>query len=339
VKNTFRRHLTTALRLLLIAAGVAYIVWIVDWSDQWVTPEGGGEPELRRGMVSLLKTADLRWLLGGLALIGVVFPVQAMRWWWLMRCRGLRIAPLSVMRLVMVGLFFNFCVPVGSNGGDVVKAYGAARGTTTPGSTAITLVSVLLDRIAGLIGLILLAAVVGTVMWSDPVGQKIAVIAWSALAVVLFGGGAYLWPRSRRWLGIEWMTRFSLVQKLDAAVTGYRHHPAVLTGVVGLSLPIHVATSVATAMAGYAIGLPTPLLTLVAALPIVFIAGALPLTFLGLGVMELTAAQLLITDTSMVSTNQIAAMLMAYRVYLLVYAALGGLLMLGKGMHLREHAP
>ncbi|MEM7624360.1 MAG: lysylphosphatidylglycerol synthase transmembrane domain-containing protein [Planctomycetota bacterium] len=339
MRTALRRHLMTALRLLVIAGGLGYIAYTVQWQDATVTPADappGAAAELRPGMVSLVRSADLRWLGGGLLLIALVFPLQALRWYLLMRCRGLAVSFWSVQRLVMIGLFFNFCVPVGSNGGDVVKAYGAAKGTTTPGSTAIAIVSVLLDRVAGLLGLIALAAITGPLMWDDPTGRKIAVFAWSALALVVVGSVVYHAPATRRALGLELLTRFGIVQKIDDAVRGYRDHLGVLLGAIGLSLPVHLALSIATAMAGYAIGAPTPLLVMVVALPIVFIVGALPLTFMGLGVMEPTAVALLTGGEDAATANQVIAMLMAWRAYLLAYAILGGALMLSKGMHLND---
>lgn len=353
MRPALRRHLINALRLLVVAAGLGYIAYLVEWNDVTVVLENG-ETQTRAGMSTLLKTADLRWLAGGLALVGLVFPLQGLRWWMLMRCRGLAVSFWSVQRLVMVGLFFNFCVPVGSNGGDVVKAYGAAKGTKTAGSTAIAIVSVLLDRVAGLLGLIVLAAIMGPIMWADPTGKKIAIFAWAALALMVVGGVVYIWPVTRRLLGVELLTRLDAVQKIDAAVTGYRHHPAVIGGAVAVSVPVHVTLSVATAMAGYAIGVPTPWLLMLTALPIVFIVGALPLTFMGLGVMEPTAIALLAGGAAVAggadvfsggggvefaTANQVVAMLMAWRAYLLAYATIGGALMIGKGMHLNELTP
>ena len=335
MRTALRRHLMTVLRLVVIAGGLGYIAYTIKWNDFDVVLDNG-DTVRQAGMVNLIRSADLRWLGGGLALFGLVFPLQALRWYLLMRCRGLAVSFWSVQRLVMIGLFFNFCVPVGSNGGDVVKAYGAVKGTKSPGSTAIAIVSVLLDRVAGLLGLVVLAAIMGPLMWDDPTGRKIAVFAWSALALVVVGAVVYVAPPTRRLLGLEALMRFGVVQKIDDAVRGYRDHLPTLLGAVGLSVPVHLALSVGTAMSGYAIGVPTPLLLLVTALPIVFIVGALPLTFMGLGVMEPTAVALLTGGEDAATANQVIAMLMAWRGYLLAYAIIGGALMLGKGMHLKD---
>jgi len=334
MKQPIRRHLINALRVLLIAAGVGYIVWMVQWGDMEVVTAAGEIVE-QEGMISLVKSAEPGWLLGGLALTTLVFPLQALRWWMLLRCRGMNVSLRSVFKLVMVGLFFNFCVPIGANGGDVAKAYGAARGIKTPGSTTEAIISVLMDRVAGLLGMIVLAAGAGLLIWDDPVGRKITVFAWLALAAILLGGGAYLWPVTRKWLGVTLLTRLSVIDKIDDAVTGYRHHGRAVLGAVAISLPVHLTAAVSIAMAGYAVGVPTPWATLIAVLPVVLLVGALPVSFLGIGLMEPTMFGLLQAQSD-ITFNQVTAMLMAYRAYLFVYAALGGLLVLIKGVHLRE---
>ncbi|MEL7087316.1 MAG: lysylphosphatidylglycerol synthase domain-containing protein [Planctomycetota bacterium] len=197
----------------------------------------------------------------------------------------------------------------------------------------------MLDRVAGLLGLVVLAAIMGPLMWDDPTGQKIALFAWSALVLVVVGAVVYVNPLTRKLLGLDMLTRLSVFQKIDDAVRGYRDHLPTLLATVGLSVPVHLALSVATGMAGYAIGVPTPMLVLITALPIVFIVGALPLTFMGLGVMEPTAIALLTGGEDSATANQVIAMLMAWRAYLLAYAIIGGAVMLGKGMHLNDLSP
>ncbi|MBB6429403.1 lysylphosphatidylglycerol synthase transmembrane domain-containing protein [Algisphaera agarilytica] len=334
MKHKLRKHLFTAVRVLLIAAGIGYIAWTVQWGDA-TTLGPDGEETQQPGMLTLVKGADPVWLLGGLALTSLVLPLQAVRWWLLMRCRGMNVSLRSVFKLVMVGLFFNFCVPVGTNGGDVVKAYGAARGIKTPGSTTKAIISVLMDRVAGLLGLIVLAALAGPMVWDDPVGRQITIFAWAALGFVVLSGGLYLWPVTRKWLGVTTLRRVGVFEKIDEAVVGYRHHPSAVFGSIGLSVPVHISICIATAMAGYAIGVPTPLLTLLAVLPIVFIVGALPLTFMGLGLMEPTMFGLLKSDGG-ITFNQVTAMIMAFRAYFLAYALIGGLFVLTKGVSLSE---
>ena len=336
-----KKTLIFVARLLLIAAGVGYILWTVRWNDYLAVPPGATEAVMHQGLRSLLADARWGWLAAGMALTLPIVPIQALRWWQLMRCRALPIGYAASLRLTLVGLFFNFCVPLGSNGGDVVKAYGAARavrglrhgdhGQPPPaGARSTAVISVVLDRIAGLLGLLILAAVVGPLAGGSAVGRRVTLTTWVILGTVAVGALVYLNPWTRRALGINWLiTRVSAIQSLDRAVVGYRHHPGTLVAAVALSLPVHACLAAATALAGYAIGVPTGFFTLMAVLPIVFLVGALPITVLGLGVMEPAAAALL--EGSGTTFTQIVAMLMAYRAFLLVYGLLGGLAVLSGG--------
>ncbi len=327
-----RPHLFTAARLLLIAAGLGYILWTVRWNDYSAVPPGATEPVVHQGLRSLAAGAHWGWLAAGLALTTPIVPIQALRWWRLMRCRSLPVSYGSAARLTLVGLFFNFCVPLGSNGGDVVKAYGAARAVhgdknAGPGARTTAVISVVLDRIAGLLGLLILAALAGPLAGGGEVGRRVTITAWLILGIATAGALTYFTPWTRRVLGINFLTtRIGVFKSLDAAVVGYRQHRGILAGAIAVSVPVHLCLAGATALAGYAIGVPTDLLTLIAVLPIVFLVGALPITVLGLGVMEPTAAALL--EGSGTTFNQIVAMLMAYRAFLLVYGLLGGLVIL-----------
>ena len=342
-----KKSLIFVARLLLIAAGVGYILWTVRWNDYLAVPPGATDAVMHQGLRSLLAEARWGWLAAGMALTAPIVPIQALRWWRLMRCRSLPVSYIASLRLTLVGLFFNFCVPLGSNGGDVVKAYGAARAVRGTGGTGGTegadhgegspagarstaVISVVLDRIAGLLGLLILAAVAGPLAGGGAVGRRVTLTAWVILGTVAVGAFVYLNPWTRRALGINLLTnRVDAIQSLDRAVVGYRHHRGTLLAAVALSLPVHVCLAAATALAGYAIGVPTGFFTLVAVLPIVFLVGALPITVLGLGVMEPAAAALL--EGSGTTFNQIVAMLMAYRAFLLVYGLLGGLAVLSGG--------
>ncbi len=329
-----KKHLFAVARLLLIAAGVGYILWSVRWHDYAVAGPDDANPILRDGMLRLIAESKKGWLLAGLAMTGLIVPLQTLRWWLLLRCRKLDVAFGSVMRLTLTGLFFNFCVPLGSNGGDVAKAYGVAKSVhgqadNPENARTIAVISVLLDRLAGLLGLLLLAAAAGPfliVQGNGAVGKRVTATAWAILGVLATGAFLYLHPLPRRLLGINLLTRVGVVQKLDAAVTGYRHHVGTFAVTIGLSVPVHLILATATAFAGYAVGVPAALSTLIAALPIAFLTGALPITVLGMGVMEPAAASLL--EGSGTTFNQIVAMMMAYRAFMLVYGLIGGLAML-----------
>ena len=259
-----------------------------------------------------------------------------------MRCRGLDPGYVKSLRLTLVGLFFNFSLP-GMTGGDVVKAYYAAKGSGDGGTAVI---SVIIDRMTGLIGLIVLAAVAATagLLLIEGPSQLVPLTAgvWGMLVVLLLGGHAYLSRRLRRRLeGVAQSAsgRLSdtmvgrLIGKIDHAATAYRDHVPVIYLAIGLSVISQVPQMIAVALAGQALGMEASMLVLVAVLPVVFFAGTLPISYQGLGVMEAVALALLLSPPE-ATANQVVGMLLLARLYLMFYALFGGLALLRGNMHM-----
>ncbi len=299
------------------------------------------QPRHKPGIVSMLRESDARLLLLGLALILPVFPIQAARWWILMRCRGMAVSYARSFRLTMVGLFFNFCMP-GMTGGDVVKAYYAAKGS---GARGVAVMSVIFDRITGLLGLILLAGIAGIVLLSrggldDDVhhlASTVTLLIWlgfgCALAVPLF----YFSDRVRVIVGLQKLiARLGpehILVRIDEAAAAYRGHlPQIITAVL-ISLPVHFCQAVATTCAGYALGMELPIELMLTVLPVVFLAGSVPLTYQGLGVMEALVVAMLL-PSPLADANQLVSMLVLIRLFLVAYALIGALLMLRGDIHL-----
>lgn len=307
-------------------------------------PQDGVSADLPRftpGIVTMLREADLRLLLLGLALILPVFPIQAARWWLLMRCRGMRVPFARAFRLTMVGLFFNFCMP-GMTGGDVVKAYYAAKGS---GARGVAVMSVIFDRVTGLMGLVLLAGIAGLVMlWrggldagAHELVRTVTAMIWLGFACAVVGALLYLSKRVRRVIGLDKLFgRLGpehLLVRIDDAAAAYRDHPGAIVSASLMSLPVHLCQALATALAGYALGMRLDIGLMLTVLPVVFLAGSVPLTYQGLGVMEYLAMKMLL-PSPLADANQLVGMLVLIRLYLIVYALVGAVLMLRGDIHL-----
>lgn len=96
------------------------------------------------------------WLFGGLLLLGLGIFLAGLRWAAVLDGMGIGIRLREVFRIVLVGLFFNQALP-STIGGDAVRAWQIHR---VVASVGLALRSVILDRLAGLVGLILLVAAV-----------------------------------------------------------------------------------------------------------------------------------------------------------------------------------
>lgn len=299
------------------------------------------QPRHKPGIVSMLRNADASLLLLGLALLLPVFPIQAARWWLLMRCRGMAVPYTRATRLTMVGLFFNFCMP-GMTGGDVIKAYYAAKGS---GARGIAVMSVIFDRITGLLGLMLLAGIAGLVMLVrgglEPhvhrLASTVTLVIWVGFACALIGPLFYFSKRVRAVIGLQRLfARLGpehILVRIDEAAAAYRDHLRVVVAAVLISLPVHLCQALATTLAGYALGMELPIALMLTVLPVVFLAGSVPLTYQGLGVMEALIVAMLL-PSPLADANQLVSMLVLFRLFLILYALVGALMMLRGDIHL-----
>ncbi len=299
------------------------------------------KPRHKPGIISLMHGANWWLLLLGLALILPIFPIQALRWWLLMRCRGMRVSYARAFRLTMVGQFFNFCMP-GMTGGDVVKAYYAAKGS---GQRGIAVMSVIFDRAAGLLGLVMLAGIAGLVMLlrgelDDDLRKlvlTVTVLIWLGFFSFFVVAYLYFARRVRNKIGlqklIDRMGPGNILVRLDDAAATYRDHKKVILITILISLPVHIAQSMATTCAGWSLGMGLSAGLMLTVLPVLFLAGSVPLTYQGLGVMEALAVAMLL-PSQLADANQLVSMLVMIRVYLIIYALIGAVMMLKGDIHL-----
>lgn len=226
----------------------------------------------------------LTWAFFGAAL-------EALRLRLLLKSQGISLPFGAGFRLVAISTFFSFCIP-GGTGGDVVKFYylsSERRGQRVEIATM-----VLLDRVAGLISLLLLVVVLGAFNL-DLLRESalIRLLVFSALGglLALVGIGAISSSeRLRRGKLYSYLvTRIPLhryVARVADAFYVFRHYRSVPSGAILLSLLGHgLLCGLFLVVGSYAIPqVPARQLCLLALLGM--LANALPVTPGGLGVGE-----------------------------------------------------
>jgi uncharacterized membrane protein YbhN (UPF0104 family) len=364
-----KRHVFTAIRLLLVAIGVTVIVLAVNWQTVMVIPAGerglsGQTAEAKRtlvivfaepagpglmqvqtehgltgtvaaqwvrpGIFAIFSTANWWLVLLGLGLVGCIYPLQATRWWILMRCRGLDAPWSRTLRLVYIGAFSNFFLP-GTEGGDLVKAWGVARGSER---RIEAVMSVVFDRITGLAGLVILAAGVGIFAAESETARDIGW--WTAGAIMLVGLGAIFAfvVCTRGWLQLPAVTKTfgrGLPAKLFAAGQAYAAHPGPVLAATSVSVCVQILLASAAGACAWALGATHDITVILAVMPILFLAAAVPLTWQGAGVMEVLGIALLAVP-GVASVNQVVGLLVLYRCLELTWGLVGASLMMGGGV-------
>lgn len=294
---------------------------------------GPGTPEFKPGIVTTMRTAEVGLLLLGLVLTGVIFPIQGYRWLVLLRCRGLDVGLWKAFRLTMIGQFFNFCMP-GTTGGDVIKAYYAAKRAENRGAAVM---SVFYDRVTGLFGLVLLAGVVGLFILDDPLVFQITAFVWVGILCAVAAAAVYFSKHARRLLRLDAIIARlpgEIFTKIDQAALAYGDQKRAVLWATAVSVPVHFLLTVATVLAGLALGIRSDFVgQMLVVIPILILVGAVPLTYQGMGSME-GVAYVMLVNTGMASMNQVVGMLLVWRVYLVVWSLVGAAMLLRGDVHL-----
>ena len=118
-------------------------------------------------------------------LVLVVVPMATFRWWLLLRAIGVQVKPKQTFILTWIGNFFNTTLP-GAITGDVVKGYYVIKAQQEEGRTR-AFMTLLIDRIVGLFGLIVMAFLALVLNLELILSQeRLHSLAW--MITILFGG-------------------------------------------------------------------------------------------------------------------------------------------------------
>lgn len=297
-------------------------------------------PLVEIGLFRRLREANGMLLALAMAIFPLTYIITSIRWWRLLAALDIHVTLARTFAINMVGAFYNSFMP-GSTGGDLLKAYYVAK--QTPHRTR-AIMSVLVDRVLGLLSLILLGGVMATVQYLVADASQEA-IAQSCLKVALLcagmlgGTGVALFlayhPFTRKWMGIGFLiSKLPMQQQVHRVIEVmgiYRRRPVLVLGAIIGTLPVHITVVFSAMMAGLAFDLPLHKAYYFVAVPVIVLVGAIPLSPQGLGVMEYFAIKL--TERHGVSVAQALILTMAIRMIQLLWNLSGGIFVFRGGYH------
>lgn len=233
-------------------------------------------------------------LAGSAALILVSMIAAFYRWGELMRGQGIPVSGGQIVRYSMIGAFFNTTMP-GAVSGDLIKAwYVVADRKGQPKAPVLT--TVLLDRVLGVFGLVIVSAApilfFFSEVWAQPQLRALALPVLAGFAgvvafltyVMLSSWGPFALLRRK----VDFLSRSkpgaTLLQCYDALVT-YRRHPWILAQAVLLSIGNFLSLTIVTILCSHAIGdTSITAYQYFMLVPIGLLATAIPVAPAGLGV-------------------------------------------------------
>jgi len=290
-------------------------------------------------MAALIMRADLSALLQRFAAVDffylalmfviphIMIAINTLKWQIFLRELGLHIAFNRLFGLYLIATFFNNFLPT-MVGGDAVRAYALGRETKDISSvTAATF----MERLIGFAGLV---SLVPLVLFSTIVTDRFPTV-WLIAPACLLGfalASAMLLsstfdPLWRRLRGIRRLTRLlEFLARTRKAVYRTAQSIRILLATYSLSLIFYVGAAGAVWAAAMSLGADVSIGYLIATVPLVLVAGMLPVSLNGLGITEAGFALFLqLAGVPLVDAVGVGLLL---RARLLVTGLFGGLLFL-----------
>ena len=250
------------------------------------------DKEKNSEMLDALRQAQWLRLIPAILAIGSVCLIQTQRWHLFLRAQDISFGWWRELRVYMIGLFFNLFL-LGSTGGDVVKIYYTLRETKTKKSAA--LLSVLVDRMMGLLGLVAVTVLVIALRWKQMMASDVTrgllllltAVMGAMLAMIFFG---FLMDRFRLTEKIphRMPMRKTIVEYADA-FSIYARDGGTLWATFALSMLSHIlnfsvfyfAARALNAFEGW-----QGLIDVFCIMPIIMTIASLPISLSGVGVRE-----------------------------------------------------
>lgn len=353
--NTIRRVGWRLGICLLLLAWIFHAIFMnearVSWSgdipwgemergEQWRLAWKLGPPHLWANLTSVNPVA----LLVSFLIMGLTILIGVARWTVALGAQGLRLPWTRALEISLIAHFFNSFL-LGSTGGDLMKAFYAARETAHRKTEAV--VTVFVDRVIGLWSMLLFALAM-TALNLDLVTSNERV---KLLMLVIFGmlvaGTGFVIPAF--WGGLSnrlstaraWLHRMPkgdwLIRSLESCRTfGQSSYFFVKMVTISMALNLVCVLQYVVLAKGLSIEIPWSVWLLI--VPSIICISALPITPSGLGVRENLYVAILATAPFLIAeTSALALSLLAYAGSLF-WSVVGGVvyLFLKDRQHLEE---
>jgi uncharacterized membrane protein YbhN (UPF0104 family) len=280
-----RRYILMAIKVAVSAALLAFLFSRIDVAKLWANA----------------RQASIAWLAIAFAVYLATVLCSVWRWWLLLEAQNVKVHPRQLFSSYLVALFFNNLLP--SNiGGDVVRIGDTAK---VARSKTLATTVVLLDRVMGVMALVLVAACGATLVASQATAIGHTMSLWpswfwsnlpswfwavflvglAATTPALFapaGVGRLLQPLTV--LHPEWVG--GRISSITTTLARFKEHPASLASCFGGAVFVQVATVGFYVAVAHALKVHIGASDLAVIVPVSSVVQMLPVSFGGLGVRE-----------------------------------------------------
>ncbi|MBP7936907.1 MAG: flippase-like domain-containing protein [Phycisphaerae bacterium] len=308
-----RLRLSAVLRYAVCAAALAWLYHKTDWGQ----------------FKQVLVSADWRLALLAMLVFGPAVLLISVRLKVLLAVQQVHLSVWQAVKVTFAGNFVISALPVGTPGGDSVKAYYVARDTPLK-HEAVT--AVFFDRAVGVLGLLLMAGVIVLADWDNPAFRVWGRVIGFLLLVLVVSVGLYASASVRRalqlWRVVAILPLSRHIHRVDKAIMAFRQDLGRVAVSMCLTFVLQTISIAAYFLGGWALGVVgtdpwTAFPVYLAYTPICLLTGALPI-----GVMELTFQELFAGAAGLGSPEAALSLSFFGRLIQLIWAVPGGLVVL-----------
>lgn len=278
-----------------------------------------------QNMLRIMKGAHRGLLLVGFVFTFFSFAFCFVRWRGLLNAAEIRIPFKRTLISFSGGIFFNLFLP-SAIGGDFVRSIDLAMHTKKPRQIV---ASVLLDRISGYAGLVLLVlcalALGGRLVFTRAVLVPVAIIA-SVLGVILLAlFNEFVYKKLNKILAVAGAGRFwDSIRNLHEELYIFRRQRKALFLSVFFSLIVQIVNPIAFFFIALALGVKVSIVYFFVFLPIIGAITMLPISLGGLGVRDATT--IFFFGLIGVAKDLAFAMSLLGFFFVIIFGAFGGLI-------------
>lgn len=272
-----RRYLLVALKIAVSVILLTILFARIDSQQLWTST----------------RQASIVWLVVALAIYFVNVLASVWRWKLLLATQHVELPSRTLLGSFLVAIFFNNFLP--SNiGGDVIRIRDTAKAAK---SKTLATTVILVDRVMGLIGLVLVAALGATMaagvaghvpspiwpswLWA---GFLLAMMVTAPAVLAPSGVSRLLQPLTI--LHPEWVG--NRIDSITVALSRFRQHPGALLSCFGGAVFVQASIVLFYVAVAWALHIHITTWDLAVVVPLSFIVQMLPVSVNGFGVREAT---------------------------------------------------
>ncbi len=278
-----------------------------------------------KSLFGALRRSDKWLLISAFALYFMAYVFCLLRWQMLLKAAGIHLSLKRTIISFSGGIFFNTFLP-STVGGDFVRSIDLAAHTQKPRQVIAT---VLLDRLSGFVALIVLALSALLIGWKlveeKAVLSSVAII--TTLLIIILGVlfNDFLFSKINKLFASFGAGRIaSGLRNLHQEIHLFKRHRLVIFKNLLLSLLVQIISPLTFYIIALSLGVKIDIIYFFVFLPIIGAVALLPISIGGLGLRD--AATIFFFAKVGVSKDLAFAMSLLNFSFILIYAAIGGLI-------------